>query len=85
MYARIGAPEMAHRNGQDQDKAAIRVPTRKVFGVILLLSSRSGLGVMDGRCRGTGLRCETAGMVASRLMGDSISSRDADNRVRRES
>ena len=67
----MGAPEMTHRNGQEKESAARRVPARKAFGISLLVSSRpcsiDGASVVG---EGTAFRLEAAG--ASRLAVESM-------------
>jgi hypothetical protein len=70
----MGAPDMAHRSGQDRAKAASRVPARKALGMSLLVSSRSGVGVTGAASGGgTGFRWDMSG--AARFVGESMPSR----------
>jgi hypothetical protein len=69
---------MSQRNGQAKDQAPSKVHRRKAFGMSLLLSVRSGTGVVVGvdvaTC-GTGLRLGIPGV--SLVTGVSMSSRAA--------
>ena len=67
----MGAPDMAHRRGQDSDRAASKVPARKALGMSLLVSSRSGVGVTGaGSGEGTGFRLDMSG--AARFVDESM-------------